>query len=48
MSYYSADIHIIITCKCDMCKGHYSFATLVYLSIHGNYQNTLLTSMINP
>ena len=48
MSYDSADTHIITTCKCDLCKGHYSFATLVCLSICSNYQNILLTSMIKP
>ena len=29
MSYDSADTHIIITCKCDLRKVHYSFVTLV-------------------
>ena len=48
MSYYSADTHIIITCKYDLRKVHYSFATLIYLSIRSNYQNILLTSMIKP
>ena len=48
MSYYSADTHIIITCKYDLRKVHYSFATLIYLSIRSNYQNILLTSTIKP
>ena len=48
MSYDSPNTHIIITCKCDLCKRYRSFATLAYLSIHCNYHNILLTSMINP
>ena len=45
MSYYSADTHIIITCKYDLRKVHYSFATLIYLSIRSNYQNKIFYSL---
>ena len=48
MSYDSADTHIIITWKCNLHWGRYYFSTLIYLSIHCNYHNILLTSMINP
>ena len=37
MSYDSADTHIIITCKCDLCKGHYSFLLYRHKCFTGKY-----------